>query len=148
MIKSVETTEELEELFPILQKFYALMPYEKHYENLETNWISRWEGLISSGNGEIFILTQKNKIIGGIGFLFHPSLEDGVLCCTEAFWYVDEKFRGKGLSLLLHLQKYAKQKGAKRMFMIHLSNSMPEQLKGLYTRLGYKEAETIYIKEL
>ena len=60
----------------------------------------------------------------------------------------DEKYRGKGLSLLLKLQKYAKSKGAKRLLMIHLENSMPDKLKKLYIRLGFKQIESIYMKEL
>jgi GNAT superfamily N-acetyltransferase len=126
------------------------MPYKKIElnENLQIEWADRWLQLIHSGVGEIFALKQNDKIIGAIGFIIYPSLEDGVSTCSEAFWYVDEKYRGKGLSLLLKLQKYAKSKGAKRLLMIHLENSMPDKLKKLYIRLGFKQIESIYMKEL
>lgn len=148
MIAEITNREELEELLVILENFYKLMPYKQDLNKVRSTWVNTWYGLISHEVGKIFALKQNNKIIGAIGFIISPSLEDGVSTCTEAFWYVDEKYRGKGLSLLLHLQKYAKAQGAERMMMIHLSNSMPEKLKALYERLGYKEVETIYMKEL
>ena len=79
--------------------------------------------------------------------MFFPALEDDVITCSETFWYVDEKERGEA-KLLVKAQKYAKEMGARRMTMIHLSNSVPNRLKGLYERLGFKEIETHYIKEI
>jgi GNAT superfamily N-acetyltransferase len=148
MITQISDREELEELLVILENFYKLMPYKQDLAKVRSTWVDTWHSLILTQVGKIFALKQNDKIVGAIGFVIHPSLEDGVKVCTEAFWYVDEKYRGKGLSLLLHLQKYAKAQGAERMMMIHLSNSMPEKLKKLYERLGYKEIETIYMKEL
>lgn len=148
MIVDVKSREELNKLTPILKKFYSILPYKKNYDNLECNWVDRWEKLIDSGVGGIFGMKENNKFIGAIGYVLHPSLEDGEPCCTETFWYVDEKFRGKGLKLLLKLQKFAKNEGVKRLIMIHLENSMPEKLRKLYSRMEFNHIESVYMKEL
>jgi len=150
MIKNINTTEQLSELIEILQNFYKIMQYNKVPITKENKalWVNRWKNLLDSKNGEILGLFRDDKIIGAIGFVFFPSLEDGVLTCSEAFWYVDEEHRGKGLSLLLHLEKIAKSRGAERLLMIHLNNSMPDKLKSVYERLGFKCIETIYMKQL
>ena len=150
MISVVSKESELEELSEVLLNFYAMMPYTKKDDAVELriNWESKWKKSIDAGAGAILALKKSGKIIGGIGMMFFPALEDDVVTCGEAFWYVDEKERGGGLKLLLKAQKYAKEMGARRMTMIHLSNSMPNRLKGLYERLGFKEIETHYMKEI
>lgn len=150
MIKSINTKEDLLKLSKVLSAFYKIMKYDQlpiTEENVIL-WVDRWKALIDSNNGQILCLFKDDEIIGAIGFIFSPSLEDGVLTCTEAFWYVDENNRGKGLSLLLHLQKIAKARGAKRLLMVHLNHSMPEKLKSVYERLGFSAIETIYMKQL
>ena len=93
-------------------------------------------------------LVDEDDIIGGIGLINSPSLEDGALVVQEAFWFVDEKHRGGGIKLFRAAEKYAKQIGAERLMMIHLETSMPEKLKKFYKAMNYKLAETTYIKEL
>lgn len=115
-------------------------------EGLE-RWVDRCE-LAILGNAKIFGLKIDNQIVGGICIVFSNSMIDEVLECSELFWYVDEKYRGKGIGLLLHAEKYAKERGAKRMTMVYLVNSMPQKLEKLYTRMGFRELERSYIKEL
>ena len=111
-------------------------------------WIENWFFTIESGNGKILALKKDDKFIGAIGLILSPSLEDGVMTCMEAFWYVDENHRGQGLKLLLKAQKLAKEMGAKRMMMMYLENSMPEKVKNVYEKMGYQLVQTTYFKEL
>jgi|TARA_R110001606_G_scaffold174774_1_gene321376 GNAT superfamily N-acetyltransferase len=148
MIFEVKTDSELLELRDVLQNFYEILPYEKDLNGFKKNWILSWKELIRSKKGKIFALEDERKITGALGFLIGPALEDGVLCCTEAFWYVDEKHRGAGLKLLNKFESYSKSIGCKRIGMVHLENSMPDKLKKLYTRKKYKHIESMYLKEL
>ncbi len=148
MIFEVKTDSELLELRGVLINFYKILPYKKDLNGVKKNWIPTWKELIRSKKGKIFALESDRKIIGALGFLISPALEDGALCCSEAFWYVDEKHRGAGLKLLNKFETYAKSIGCKRIAMIHLENSMPDKLKRLYTRKKYKHIESIYLKEL
>lgn len=154
MIVEVITESELEELQDVLIEFYKIMPYEqlpkqsREIEEASNFWIENWFYMIKIGVGKILALKKDNKFIGAIGLVVTPSLEDGVATCMEAFWYVDENHRGQGLKLLIKGQKVAKEMGAKRMMMMFLENSMPEKVKNIYERMGYKLIQTTYFKEL
>lgn len=147
MIKSIEDRSELLDLGGVLESFYNIMPYKKVFFDI-SQWSDRWFNLINSGAGKIFGLWDKDKIIGGIGLILFPALEDGVMTTTETFWFVDKESRGGGMKLFIKAEKWAKENGSKRMNMIHLTNSMPEKLKSLYERKGYKMIETSYQKEI
>lgn len=174
MIIDITTREDIEALGKKLFKFYRHLDFSKpdgqngeidssvskdsSFEECEKiagnvvseglqKWADRCE-LAILGDAKIFGLKIDDEIVGGICIIFTESMLDGVLECSELFWYVDEKYRGKGISLLLHAEKYAKKRGAKRMIMIYLINSMPEKLEKLYTRMGFRELERSYIKEL
>ena len=148
MIFEIKTDSELLELRDVLVNFYKILPYEKDLEDAKKKWLLIWKELIKSKKGKIFALEKERKIIGALGFLITPALEDGVLTATEAFWYVDEKHRGSGLRLFNKYESYAKSKGCKRIGMVHLENSMPDKLKKLYVRKKYKHVESMYLKEL
>ena len=154
MIIDVTEESQLRELQDVLIEFYKIMPYKQlkkespqGQQACET-WINSWFMMISSGNAKILGLKKDNKFIGAIGLVFTPSMEDGVMTCMETFWYVDEKHRGQGLKLLLKAEKEAKAMGAKRMMMMYLQNSMPNKVKNIYERMGYKYIQTTYFKEL
>jgi len=148
MIFEAKTDSELLELRNVLENFYKILPYKEDLNGFKKNWIPAWKDLIKSKKGKIFALEKERKIIGALGFLITPALEDGALCATEAFWYVDEQHRGAGLKLLNKYESYAKSIGCKRIGMVHLENSMPDKLKRLYTRKKYKHIESMYLKEL
>lgn len=147
MIKSIKTEEELIELHKVVSEFYKLMPYKKKILDPK-QWAATWLQLIESGVGKVLSLVEDDEVKGGIGLIMHNSLEDGALVTSEAFWYVDEKSRGGGIRLFKAAEEFAKSIGSERMMMIHLQNSMPEKVKKFYERMGFKKAETTYLKEL
>ena len=77
-----------------------------------------------------------------------PDPNTGEMLATEFFWFVNPESRGSGLKLLKVFEKWAKEKGCKKVIMVHLSDSMPEKIRNIYLRFGYKVAETHYIKEV
>lgn len=154
MIVEIETEEDLKEIQEVLFDFYEIMPYNKldrntdEFQEASILWQDTWYFMIQSGKGKILAMKKNNEFIGAIGLVLNPSLEDGVLTCMEAFWYVDEKHRGQGLKLLLKAEKEARSMGAKRFMMMYLENSMPEKVKNVYERLNFRKIQTSYYKEL
>ena len=154
MIIDITEERQLRELQDVLIEFYKIMPYKQLKRESEEGqkaceaWVNSWFLMISSGSAKILGLKKDNKFIGAIGLVLTPSLEDGIMTCMEAFWYVDEKHRGQGLKLLLKGEKEAKAMGAKRMVMMYLQNSMPSKVKNIYERMGYTYIQTSYFKEL
>ena len=45
-------------------------------------------------------------------------------------------------------ERWSKLKGCQRVIMIHMSDLMPEEVKGMYLKNGYEKLETHYIKEI
>jgi GNAT superfamily N-acetyltransferase len=148
MIFEVKTVDQLRELQDILENFYKILPYKEDIDGFRKTWLPTWEKLIKTKSGKIFALEKDKKIIGALGFFITPAVEDGALCCTEAFWYVHENYRGSGIKIFNKFEDYAKSIGCKRIAMVHLENSMPDKLKKLYTRKKYKHIESMYLKEL
>lgn len=107
-----------------------------------------WEGFFAADIGVIFAIEEKKEFLGALGAVITPDPNDGLQIATEFFWFVTKKARGNGLKLLNAFEDWAKERGAVRMTMVHLSNLAPDTLKNLYLRRGYREIETHYIKTI
>lgn len=107
-----------------------------------------WANLLDSGIGVIFVLILDEEIHGVIGGIKYPDLNNGTMCATECFWFVDEAQRGRGLGLLKKFEMWAARHDCKKIIMVHLSDLMPDAVKKIYIRKGYKEMETHYVREV
>ncbi len=104
--------------------------------------------LVSSGSAVLLIMEREGKMIGGLGYVVWPDLHDGETVAIETYWLVDKKCRGGGIRLFNEYEKSAKERGCKRISMVHMVDSYPEILSKLYTRKGYALVEKCYTKEL
>jgi len=110
---------------------------------------SNWAMLINSGSGVIWGAFDGERVIGALGALQYPDLNDGELVVTETFWFVDSEYRGKaGLQLFNIFEKWAVSIGAKRIIMGHLNKLLSDKLKIFYNRKGYEAFETHYVREV
>lgn len=145
MIKELKV-EELPDAAVLGAKFFAEsnLPGTIKAEIFEKNW----RFLIDKGMGKIFGVYEQDKLVGALGAIIAPDLNDGELCVTEAFWFIAEAKRGEGVKLLLHFMKYAKEIGCVRVNMVHLFNSHADKLSKLYLRMGFSPVETHYNKNI
>ena len=104
--------------------------------------------LIRTNIGVLFLAYDNSKLIGMICGIKYPDFLTGLLTATELFWFVDKKKRGIGLRLLIKFESWARKENCKNIIMMHLSDSMPETVKTIYEKKGYKHLESHYIKEL
>ncbi len=82
-------------------------------------------------------------IVGWIMIALVTSPWTGERVAGEMVWYVRPEARhGVGLGLLYDAEREAKQRGAVRMQMIHLSTA-PDP-RGIYARLGYTPTDVTY----
>ncbi len=107
-------------------------------------FMSTWEFLYKTDQGIIFVLDNEGEIAGGIGGMAIPDCITGILSATEAFWYTRKEHRGQGLRLLTAYEAWAKERGCKKVRMVHLSDLMPDRLRRFYEKRGYREIETTY----
>lgn len=111
-------------------------------------FVKNWTFLIGNGMGRIFGLYEDDMLVGALGSIVAPDLNDGEITATECFWFVDPNKRGNGVRLLLHFVDYAKEIGCVRVNMVHLFNKHADKLQKLYSKLGFSPVETHYIKTL
>lgn len=67
---------------------------------------------------------------------------------VELAWWVTPDHRGgkNGIKLLKFIETLAREQGIKYWTMVSMESSMPEQINGLYEKLGYKKSETGFTK--
>ena len=111
-------------------------------------FVKNWTFLLDNGMGRIFGLYEEGQLSGALGAIVAPDLNDGELCATECFWFIDPDKRGNGVKLLLNFVKYAKEIGCVRVNMVHLFNEHADKLQKLYEKLGFSPVEKHYIKTL
>lgn len=107
-----------------------------------------WGNFFNLGMGVIFLLILDEEIIGALGAVKYPDPNSGEIMAAEHFWFVNKEHRGKGTKLLKAYELWAKDQNIKKITMVHLTGLMPDKLRKLYVKLGYREIETHYIKEV
>ncbi len=91
---------------------------------------------------------QNGRIVGALGAIISPDLNDGAAVATECFWFVEPEARGCGLRLFTAYEQLAIERGAVRLTMTHLRGLQPDELARLYERRGYRAVEVQYHKEV
>lgn len=140
------TVEDLKTLADLAAQFYASSKFLNNF-SLEC-FEATWTQLITGGMGAVFVIDGEDGPIGALGGVAYPDVNSGRLIATEFFWFVDPEKRGKGISLYKAFEDWARAKRCAEIRMVHLADSMPEQLERLYERLGFEMAEIHYRKEL
>ncbi len=144
MIRRV-TEKEIPLLYSLAESFCAssafIDPFDRDY------FTQVWTALITKEIGVIFLLEEQERVVGMLGGIKYPDLQNGTMTATECFWYVLPEKRGRGMSLLSAFEKWADSQGCKKKIMVHLMDSMPEKLKRVYEHKGYRAVEVHYVKE-
>lgn len=137
--------EEIGDLIPLAIEFISEstenIPFDK--EVFKSNWVN----LYGADAGKILCAYKDGKKIGALGFLLYNDLLSGEYSALEAFWFITKENRGEGMQLLEQFEDEAQKLGVKRVLMAHLSRLMPEKIKSIYLKRGYRHIETTYVKE-
>ena len=98
-------------------------------------------------NMTILVIDVDGEIEGALVGLISELYMSHTVQATELAWFVSKDYRGKPASIRLvkTFEKWAKDKGAMQIGMGDISGI--SSLEKLYTRLGYKIAESVYLKE-
>lgn len=107
--------------------------------------------MMAHDHGLLAVVDINSEVVGFCAAVKSPLLGSASsFMATELAWYVSPNHRGgkNGVALLLHMEQLAKSQNVKYWNMVYMESSMPETVKTLYERLGYKKAETSYTKVL
>lgn len=97
------------------------------------------------------VLDIGGEVVGFACGVVGPLLgNSAVLTGTELAWWVSPAHRSgrNGIALLKKIEQLARVQGVKYWNMVYMESSMPEEVRGIYERLGYRRAETVYTREL
>lgn len=140
------TIEDLPLIEPGAREFYAKSRFLRNFDM--AHFRKNWEYLLVSGIGTIFLLIEHDKVIGFLGGTKFPDINSGELIASECFWFVRESSRGGGGLLYRAFERWAKDSKCKQIQMVHLTDSMPEDLESFYRNIGFEKAEVRYLKDL
>ena len=103
---------------------------------------------LQNTNMTIFVIDADGEIEGALVALLSEYYMSSTLQATELAWFVSKEYRGKPASIKLvkTFEKWAKAKKANYVGMGDIAGIAT--LENLYKRLGYKIAESVYLKEL
>lgn len=139
---------ELGKVGPFAEEFCSS---SKHLKGFDREvFVESWTAIINAGFGTILLLVDGEDIYGAIGGLSYPDMNSGEMTATETFWFVSEVHRGSlsGVKLYKKFEQWARSKGCRHLRMGHMTDLMPEKVKGFYISQGFAEIEVTYSKEL
>lgn len=128
----------------------SMKNFEQHTDHVKVDvdyTTGRYKPMVRRGDAVFFILKDL-EVRGAIGGIKARDLHNGELIAIETVWFVNPKFRGKGIALLNKFEEWAKEEGCTKIAMIHLQDSMPDSLKSFYEKRGYKHVESHYVREV
>ena len=113
-------------------------------------FLSCWTDYLKSGTGEFIGLLSDDErsLRGALGAIFYRDPFTSDLVAVEQFWYVMPDDRGDGIRLFDVFIASARERGCRRVMMIHLKGLYPDALRRLYERRGFKEIETSFVRQL
>ena len=111
-------------------------------------FVKGWTAFLEQRIGVILVAEEQGEIVGGIGGSLFPDFNTGDLTATEMFWYLMPGHRGQGLRLLREFERAMRERGGKRIWMVHLMAVNAERMAEYYARNGYALSEQFFVKEL
>lgn len=137
----------LRDLEPGAKEFYAS---SKHLHAFDIGrFVAFWKNVIEAQLGIIIVAIDDGEIIGAIAGMVVPEPYSAGTAVHEFFWFVRPGHRGTaGVRLYKAFEKWARDKNATVIRMVHLLDSMPEKLERFYGAMGYTAVETLYSKDL
>jgi len=112
---------------------------------VDTDFIA---GLFTKVRETSFVAVKDKEVVGLLAGQIVTDTLSGEATYAELMWFVLKEHRSCGARLLKFVEDWVKEKGMKRMMMVHMCNGKEDQLREFYKRLGYRPMEVHYIKEL
>jgi GNAT superfamily N-acetyltransferase len=115
-----------------------------------SRFLDFWRPLIASGTGVIICHESKpGHPDGAIGFVVAPDFYEGVVA-SEVFFYVKPELRAGmiGGRLFNAFEKRAKDMGATRLVVHHMTDLNAGNISEAYVRRGYLPCDVMFIKML
>lgn len=141
------TIEDFPAVCSMAREFHSCTEY-RHIEFDEASCFLLFKSALDQG---MCFLSEGDEITGFIiGMVFGCPLNQMVKMASELAWWVRPAYRktSAGVKLLKALESSAKENGAVSLTMICLESINPEEVQGIYERMGYSQAERAFLRVL
>lgn len=144
------TIGELPLCLPYGEQFHAELKLPGKF--VDSTFMTTWMTFYTQFPATVIGLWKDGQLVGGIGALIAPDLNDGRLCANELFIFIPVEHRaGSGLLRLLRAYKaWAVEKGAEEIRLTHFLTTpeRDEQFDRLYRAIGCRQFERTYVCDL
>lgn len=119
---------------------------------VDSTFMTTWMTFYTQCQATVIGLWKDGQLVGGLGALLSPDLNDGRLCGTEIFMFIDPAHRtGSGLLRLFRAYKsWVLEKGGEELRITHFLTEpeRDEHFDRLYRSLGCRPLERTYVCNL
>lgn len=116
---------------------------------VDSNFMTTWMTFYTQCQATVIGLWKDGCLVGGLGVLLAPDLNDGRLCGTEIFMFIGKEHRrGSGfLRLLRAYKQWVIDKGGVEIRLTHfLTDEIRDaHFDDLYKSLGFRPFERTYV---
>lgn len=124
----------------------ALSEYDKDFDRAA--FLGTIENLKKTQADNAYLLIIDGKCEGIIAGIEIKSLFNNNRMYQELIWYVSEPYRRYGVLMFKKVQADLLSRGFSAIVMAVMENSKTDKIKHFYERIGFKNFETHYIKNL
>lgn len=100
----------------------------------------------------LFVVAEFDGTVQGfcMGFKGPMMMNHSVTVGCELAWWLEPEYRGgmAGIGMLKAIEKAAKAEGVDIWSMVLIEGVSPAEVQDIYFRMGYKPAESAFIKRL
>jgi len=136
--------QDFEAILDMCETFWKHTQFDEPFERDHTRKMVQ----MSYDHG-LLLVADNDGIEGFIAAVAAPLLgSSSAIAATELAWWVNPEKRGNmsGVKLLTSLERLCIKRNVKYLNLAYMQSSMPEQVRSMYERMGYKLQETLYTK--
>lgn len=133
-----------------IDKLKALTDSMLESTGLGVATVAKIRALVLSPRTLVLLAWDNDKLIGYTCGVLHESVFNDRLRVTDIGVYVEPEYRAGSVSkrMIEHLEKWAKEKGAKELWLGQTTGQEVTQIEKYYNRLGYTTKGFNCVKEL
>jgi len=140
------TYDDFDAILDMCEEFWGHTQFEEPFER------DHAEKMVQLSFDQGLLLVADDGGVFGVIFAIKSPLIGSTKAwtATEIAWWVNPKKRGKlaGVQLIAHLERLCIEQEVRYLNLAYMQSSMPDTVRKLYEKLGYKLQETLYTKVL
>ena len=149
MIVRKATETDLPKYLILAQEFHAASPVHASIKFDVPGYSQFYLSSLHNEGVGIWLAEIDNEVVGICGAVAYPLyFNPSAIVVQELWWWLTPAARGSGAGnkMFKHLQLWAKERGAKTMFMIALEDERADKMEKVYFRAGFEPMERTFMK--